>query len=185
MKQFEHLSIFVSLIIALGFRHLILCFVSLINYREKIKIYFPTIIWMVFLMLLQLLIWWVLFYQHNTTNWMFYKFLLYLVIPIVVSMLGHLIVPSVNSETNLLESYYHNRNWFFGLLSIIAFIGITQGRITSASSHYDLDFLFQIILFVITVFGFFIKQKRFQLTLALTFLIWIVTYISIFFTRLG
>lgn len=185
MEQFDHLSIFISIIIALGFRHLILGFVSLINFRGKIKLYYPTIVWMVFLMLLQLLIWWVLFYQHTTSDWRFYKFLLYLIIPIGVSMMGHLLLPDLKPETDLEETYDHNRNWFFGLIAVIAFIGITQGSVSSSGFSFNLDLWFLIILFVLSACGLFIRLKRMQFPLSLAFLVWIVAYISIFFTRLG
>jgi len=126
MKQFDHLSIFVSMIIALGVRHLILSVVNMINLRGKIRIYYPTMVWMIFLLLLQLQIWWVFYYRHDNSDWSYFAFLLYLYIPITVSMLSHLLLPEVKAETDLEAIYYRNRKWFFGLLGSVAFISLLE-----------------------------------------------------------
>jgi len=185
MKQFEHLSIFVSMIIALGVRHLILSVVQMINLRGKVRIYFPTIVWIVFLILLQLQIWWVMFYQHDTADWRFFKFLVFLSIPIIISMSGHLLLPEIKPETDLKEIYYHNRKWFFGLFVTVAFVGLTQGDVASGGFHFGIDLFFRFTFFALSVVGLLISSKRLQLPISIAFLCWIIIYVSLFFTRLG
>ena len=95
MKQFDHLSIFVSMIIALGVRHLILSVANMINLRGKVRIYYPTLVWMISLLMLQLQIWWVFYSRHETSDWSYFAFLFYLYIPITASMLSHLLAPEI------------------------------------------------------------------------------------------
>ena len=185
MKQFDHLSIFVSMIIALGVRHLILSIASLIHLRGKVKIYYPTMIWILFLLLLQLQIWWVFFYRHEISDWLFFNFLFYLIIPITVSMLSHLLVPEIKAETNLKEIYDHNRKWFFGLFASIAVVSLTEDFFLHGIAHYDLNFWFRIVFIVLSMIGLSYGSKRLQLPLALLFLSIFIIYIALIFIRLG
>ena len=183
MKQFDHLSIFVSMIIALGVRHLILSVVNMINLRGKIRIYYPTIVWMIFLLLLQLQIWWVFYYRHNNSDWSYFAFLLYLYIPITVSMLSHLLLPEVKAETDLEGIYNRNRKWFFGLLGSVAFVSLLEDFIVFAQ-RFDLNFWFRIIFIFFLVIAIVVGSKRLQLPIAFAFLILFIAYIALVFLKL-
>lgn len=185
MEQFDHLAVFISMIIALGVSQLIVSVGTMIHLRGKVRIYYPTLILMVFLLLLQTLIWWVLFYRHDTSNWQFFRFILYLITPIIVSMLGNLLVPEIKAETDLKEIYFHNYRLFYGLLAFVALLSLPQGDATTGGLRLSLDFWFRAMLVVFSITGVVNNSKRLQLPLALAFLCWILVYITIFFTRLG
>ena len=185
MKQFDHLSIFVSMIIALGVRHLILSVAGLIHLRGKVKIYYPTMIWMISLLLLQLQIWWVFFYRHDNSEWLYFNFLFYLIIPITVSMISHLLLPEIKADTNLEEIYDHNHKWFFGLLASIAVVSLTEDFFRSGAAHFDLNFWGRVVFIVLSMFGLFYRSKRLQLPLAIVFLCLFIIYIALIFIRLG
>ena len=185
MKQFDHLSIFVSMIIALGVRHLILSVASMINLRGKFKIYYPTLVWMVFLLLVQLQIWWVFFYRENISDWRFFAFLFYLIIPITISMLSHLLLPELKPGMDLEEKYNHNRKWFFGLLGAVVFVSLLDDFFTSGFREFDLNFWYRIVFIALSVVGICSGSKRFQLPLSLAFLFSFVIYVALLFFRLG
>ena len=183
MKQFDHLSIFVSMIIALGVRHLILSVVNMINFRGKVRIYYPTMVWMIFLLLLQLQIWWVFYYRHDNSDWSYFAFLLYLYIPITVSMLSHLLLPEVKADTNLEGIYNRNRKWFFGLLGSVAFISLLEDFI-SFTQRFDLNFWFRVLFIVLCGTGLWNGSKRLQLPFALVVLVLFIVFIALIFLRL-
>lgn len=185
MKQFDHLSIFVSMIIALGVRHLILSLAGMINLRGKVRIYYPTLVWVAFLILLQLLIWWVMFFQHETTDWRFFKFLLFLTMPIIVSVLGHLLLPDIKPETALKDIYDHNRKWFFGLLIAVLLVSLTQGDMSTGGLHLNINFWIRVMFIALSIVGLLSGSKRLQLPLALAFLCSLIIWIAVSFIRLG
>jgi hypothetical protein len=185
MKQFDHLSIFVSMIIALGVRHLILSVASMIHLRGKVKIYYPTVVWMITLLLLLLQIWWVFFYRHDNTNWSYFAFLLYLFIPITLSMLSHLILPEFKEGIDLEVTYTRNRKWFFGLLASVAFVSLFEDYLRSGIARLDLNFWFRVLFIALSIAGVYSGSKRLQLPLAITFLSFFIFYIAVLFLRLG
>jgi hypothetical protein len=185
MEQFDHLSIFVSMIIALGVRHLILSVANMINLRGKVRIYYPTLVWMIFLLSLQLQIWWVFYYRHEISDWSFFAFLFYLYIPITVSMLSHLLVPEIKAETDLEKIYYHNRKWFLGLIASVAVASLTEDFISFGYSRPDLNFWFRIVFILFSVTGLFVGSKRLQMPIAFAFLFLFIAYVALIFLRLA
>ena len=185
MNQFDHLSIFVSMIIALGVRHLILSAANMINLRHKVRIYYPTLVWMISLLSLQLQIWWVFYYRHDNSDWSFFAFLFYLYIPITVSMLSHLLIPEIKAETDLQEVFFHNRKWFLGLIASIAVASLSEDFVSFGYSRPDLNFWFRIIFIFFLVIGIFIGSKRLQMPIALAFLFLFFAYIALIFLRLA
>lgn len=185
MKQFDHLSIFVSIIITLGFRHIILLAISMINLRGKVKIYYPTLVWMMFLLFFQLHIWWVFYYRHELTDWRFFGFVYYLMIPIMASMLSYLLLPEVKPETDMEGLYFHNRKWFFGLIGFAAATSLNEYYILTWVAISNVNFWIRILFVVLSLVGLFNGSKRLQLPLALSFMLLLIVYIGLLFIQLG
>lgn len=106
---------------------------------------------MVSLFLLLVFNWWVLFYRREVELWTFFGFLLYLLIPILVSVSGYLLVPEMELELepkfDLEKQYFHNRKWFFGILGGF---GIRAKR---AQIFIALMFLATLLYYIGYVFG--------------------------------
>ena len=116
-EQFEFLSVFVSIIIALGISNTLSSAMRLIRRRGRVAMHYPTLIWLASFFIFQMLIWWLAFQRREWTNWTFYRFLLYLLMPILVSVPGYLLVPEIEVEMepgfDLEREFNHNRRWFF------------------------------------------------------------------------
>ena len=184
MPEFNHLSIFISIIIALGVSHLVSSGARLIHLRGRVRIHYPTVIWMVTLLLLQVQIWWVAFYRRDVKEWTFFGFLLYLLIPIVVSMLGYLLVPQLDANTDLENEYYHNRKWHFGLLAGVVAVSLLEDAVRSGMARLDLNFSMRVAFLVLCGVGVTTRAKRAQLPVALAFLGLFVFYMVLVFAKL-
>jgi hypothetical protein len=184
MHPFDYLSIFVSIIIALGVTHLLSSFARLIHLRNNVGRCAPALIWAISLLVLQVQIWWVSFHRRDIEDWTFFGFSLYLLIPSIVSMLSYLVLPELHPQANIEREYYHNRKWFFGLLGTVILISLIEDFARSRAMHIDANFIFRAEFLALAIAGYFIEAKRGQLIIALAFLFSLVTYIAVVFLRL-
>jgi hypothetical protein len=188
MSQFEFLSVFVSIIIALGISYILSSAMRLIRRRGRVHMHYPTLIWMAVLFLLQVLAWWLAFQRRESTNWTFFRFLLYLLIPILVSVPGYLLVPEIELELepefDLEKAFNHNRRWFFVILGAMGIIGFAEYAASSGTWKLDFGSAFPLVNIVLCIGGFSLRAKWAQLLIALTFLATLLGYIGFVFLRL-
>lgn len=184
MHTFDHLSVFIAIIIALGVTHLISSITRYIHLRDRIKGYPPVLLWALSLLVLQVQIWWSSFYRREITQWSFFGFSLYLLIPILVSMLCYLALPELEAGTDMEREYHHNRKWFFGLLCITVMISLLEDFVRQRTLPSDANLWFRIGFGGLALAGYFISAKRFHFPLAIAFLLTLVAYIGAVFSHL-
>jgi hypothetical protein len=190
MKPFEFLAIFVSIILGLGTSHILSSAMRLIRSRNHLRINGPTVIWMVNLFLCQIFVWWLAFNRIESAHMTFFSFLLYLMIPISVSVPGYLLVPEneyffeSQTEYDLNEDFSRNRKWFFVILSILGITGYIDSVIRAGQLLFHWDNTMPFCIIALSVAGFLNGRRRGQLIIALTFLIMCLGYISLIFGRL-
>jgi hypothetical protein len=184
MHPFDYLSIFVSIIIAMGVTHLLSSFARLIHFRDQIGRCVPALIWAVSLLLLQVEIWWVSFHRRDIEQWTFFGFALYLLIPSIVSMLSFLVLPELHSQANMEKGFYHNRKWFFGLLGIVVLVSLTEDFVRMRTLQMDTNFAFRLEFVALAVAGYLIEAKRGQLAISIAFFCSLVAYIALVFLHL-
>jgi len=188
MSQFEFLSVFVSIIIALGISNILSSAMRLIRRRGRVRMHKATLIWMAVLFLLQVLVWWVAFQRRESTNWTFYRFLLYLMMPILVSVPGYLLVPEMEMELvpdfDLEREFNHNRRWFFVILAAMGAVSLAEYAVSSAPSKLGFGSAFPFVVIGLSIGGFSLRAKWAQLLIALTFLATLLCYIGFVFLRL-
>jgi hypothetical protein len=184
MHPFDYLSIFVSIIIALGVTHLLSSFARLIHLRDQVTKCAPALIWAMALLLLQVQIWWVSFHRRDIEDWNFFGFTLYLLIPSIVSMLSYLVLPELHPQANIEREYYHNRKWFFALLGGAILISLIEDFARSRAVQIDANLTFRVEFLALAIAGYFFAAKRVQLVIALAFLCSLVAYIAFVFARL-
>ena len=184
MHQFDYLSIFVSLIIAIGVTHLLSSGSGLIRFRGKVRLHVPTLIWMAALLLIQIQIWWGSYYRREIEGWTFFGFLFYLLIPIVASMLGFLLIPTPEPGADLVAEYDNNRKWFFGLLTGLVILSLLEDIGRSRVTYLDFNFGLRLGIGAVSVTGFLVGSKSAQLPIAVVFLILMLAHITFGFWTL-
>jgi hypothetical protein len=189
MNKFDYLSVLVSIIVALGISHILSSVARLINRRRRVRPYAPTLIWMSALFVLLVFIWWVSFYRREIEHWTFFGFLLYLLLPILISILGYLLVPELELEMepefDLEKQYYHNRQWFFGILGGLTVISFFEDAVRwGAPRLEDPNFFIRVAFIPVCIGGFVIRAKQAQTSIALIYLVMLLFYIGFVFARL-
>ncbi len=188
MSKFEFLSVFVSIIIALGISYILSSAMRLIRRRDHVRIYGTTLVWMASLFLLQVLVWWLAFQRRESTNWTFFSFLLYLLVPILVSVPGYLLVPEIELELepnyDLEKEFNHNRRWFFAMLAAVGAIGFVESGVSSGVWRLGIASALPLLQSALCVGAFLIRAKWVQMAIALTYLATLLGFIGIVFSQL-
>jgi hypothetical protein len=189
MNPFEYLSVLVGIIIALGISHILASAMRLIRFRFRIRIHPVTLIWMLILFLVQMLIWWDAFTRRDWTDWTFFGFLLYILIPILVSVPGYLLVPENMAELEngyaLQDEFEKNRRWFFAILGAVGLVSLAEYLVSSATPGFGISNSAPLFIIVLSTLGFWLKSDRAQLVIALSFLIVLLAFVSFVFLRLA
>ena len=187
MSPFEYLSVLVSIIVGLGLSHLLTGAARLIQMRRRVRIYLPTCIWIVILLLIQIQIWWAAYEGRNEDQWTFFGFFTFLLLPIFAALLSYLLVPDLEGEHHEMDlrvSFMENRAWLHGLLGLIAFTSLTADLVEDGAAALDLDAAFRAGFLALTVVAARNRSERFQLAYALCILGLFCTYVAVLFVQL-
>jgi len=187
MSQFEYLSVLISIIVGLGVSHLLSSAARLIQARRQVRFYLPTLLWMCFLLLLQIQVWWVAFERAEQTGWHFFLFVLYLLIPVGAFLLSYLIVPDLDAASgiDLRASYYQNRSWLYGILTALVLISLLDEAVENGAIPRDLDALFRVGFLGMATVGLLSRGPRLHFALSSALLAGFLGYILLLFLRLN
>lgn len=125
MSQFEYITIFVSILLALAVAEVLAGLGRLIREREHVRIYWVHVAWMLLMILSVTQSWWVIWNLrgHEFTN--FFEFLAVVVPRFIWVLVAFLLSPPLTSGRpfDLREYYFRHIGWMaplsaFGLLGI-------------------------------------------------------------------
>jgi len=156
--------------------------IRLIVHRSRIVFYWPSVIWVVNLLLIMLLVWWSDFSLTNHREWTFAIFAFTITVPAILYVISGLILrPGVE---DMEHAYRDNRQWFFSLLVIGILATFVQSFLLDGHLTFNADFGLKGLMMAIVALPIFIGQSLVQKIIAVTMLVWIVLYIALLFGTL-
>jgi hypothetical protein len=186
MTQFEYLSVLVSIIVGLALTQLLSSAARLIQLRRRVRMHAPTLLWMPTLFLIDVQVWWVAFERRATTEWHFFGFLLYLLIPVMLFLLSYLVLPDLGDEdeADLRDNFDGNRGWFFGLLAGIGTVSLAEQALRVGLLRFDADVAFRVFFVALSLVMARVRSVRVQAWNALFVLLLIMGYSAMLFVDL-
>jgi hypothetical protein len=186
MSQFEYLSVLVSIIVGLALTQLLSGAARLVQLRKRMRMHAPTLLWMPTLFLIDVQVWWVAFERRATTEWHFFSFLLYLLIPVMLFLLSYLVLPDLGDEdeADLRDNFDGNRAWFFGLLAGIGSVSLAEQALRVGLLRFDADVAFRVFFVALSLAMARVRNERVQAWNALFVLLLIMGYIAMLFVDL-
>lgn len=117
MDQFSYLSVLLSIILGLAFTQVLTGVRGLLLARGRIRLYWPTLVWAVLLLVIFVQSWWAMFGLREHSEWTFAQFAMVLLQTIVLYLLAGLVLPDFGNaaDVDLRRHYYDERVWFFGI----------------------------------------------------------------------
>ena len=186
LSSFEYLSVLVSIIVGLAITHLLSATARLIQMRHRIRFHATTLCWMTTLFLINIQVWWVAFERRHESDWTFFSFLLYLLIPIVTFLLSYLILPGLDDDdtADLAANFDGNRGWIFGLLALLPTLSLIEETARDGRVPQDADAIFRVVFIAAAMVAGRVAHARFHMWNAIAVLLLVGGYIALLFFQL-
>src|SRR5882762_3120577 len=114
MDEFGYLAVILSIILGLSVTQLPQGLSQVINARDRVRIYWPSIGWTLLLLMIDVQAWWAMFGYRNRHAWTFLQFAVLLLETIILYLLAALALPTAFGEpVDLRINYFRHASWFF------------------------------------------------------------------------
>lgn len=126
ISAFEYVTVLISIILGLGITQILTGIADLIHKSERVKLYWPHLIWILFVLLLHIQEWWVTYELKNYHPWRLPTFLFIMAYPVNLFVLARLLFPYAlkTPVIDLKTFYFHNYRKIFLVFAISAFLSI-------------------------------------------------------------
>ena len=187
MDPFSYLSVLISIILGLGITQLVTGLGRLIQARDRVKLYSPSLSWVVVLLVIHIQTWWAMFGLRNHQDWTFAQFFIVLLQPLVLSLLAALVLPDMNGETHvdLRANYFGHARWFFALTLLLLVVSLTKDLLLSGSLPNPLNVAAHVLFMMTSVIAMLTTREWYHRLIAPFNLLLMLVYITVLFARLA
>ena len=186
MDEFSYLSVLITIILGLGITQLMTGFGRLIVSHQGVRLYWPTVAWVVLLLIFHILTWWTMFGLRDYREWDFLVFLILLLQPIVLYLLVALILPDFTSASrvDLKATYYANARWFFSLLVLLFCVSLLKDLALYGRFPEKTNLAAHVIFMVLGIAAIGTQREWYHQLLIPMNAVLVGAYIAILFSRL-
>jgi hypothetical protein len=126
ISSFEYVTVLISIVLGLGITQILTGIARLIQKHQKLTIYWPHLLWIVFILFLHVQEWWVMYELKTYRPWRLPVFLFVMLYPISLFVMAKLIFPDSlrGKRIDLRKFYFENYRKFFGLLVFSALLSL-------------------------------------------------------------
>ena len=197
--EFQYLTVLVSIILGLGVTQLLTGVGRLIQARERVRVYWPALLWVGLLLLIHVQSWWAMFEMRDHQAWTFLKFLVVLFHPISLYLMAALVLPDVAEATggaagngaarggrvlDLRAHYYAQAGWFFGASAAVIVTSVLRPLALDGRLPLDLDRGLQATFLALAVGAASTHRARYHEAFAIAAAVLFAAYVFLLFTRL-
>lgn len=94
MSAFEYVTVLISIILGLGITQILTGIADVFHKREKVKLFWPHILWVLFVLVLHIQEWWVTYELKNYQPWRLPTFLFIMMYPVNLFVLARMLFPT-------------------------------------------------------------------------------------------
>jgi hypothetical protein len=117
VTAFEHISVLISIVIGFAITTLLAGVVRLVHRRDAVVWYWPSAVWMVTMLMINVQVWWARFSWRTLPTVTFATFIAMLLVPIGAYVLSALLVAEpAEMPIDLRKEYFVRRQFFFGTM---------------------------------------------------------------------
>ena len=125
MTQFEFISVFVSILVAIAVTEILMGWGKLLRHRGEARVYWVHIVWTLLFLLLMVWDWYTLLHFRPVVAWTYPRFLLVLARPTVAVLAAVVIAPPAEvagGEANDLKEFYYKQAPAFFSLGVLYYV---------------------------------------------------------------
>ena len=133
MTPFEFVIVLISIILGLGITQIMSGIADQIHQWDKVKLYWPHMLWVVLVFVLHVQQWWLTYELRVITSWQLPFFLFEILYPINLFILARILFPSAGEETfhDLKKFYFQNYRKFFVMVIILSALSAIENMVIS------------------------------------------------------
>lgn len=185
MTAFEHISVLISIVIGFAITTLLAGAVRLVHRRRAVIWYWPSVVWMVTLLIIDIQVWWSRFAWRNVTTWTFATFLAMLLVPIGAYVLSALVVAEpAELPIDLRKEYFGRRQVFFGVLIAAIAASYLPDILNTGRLGNPADAGAKAMMIVLNVPALLTADERYHKFLAVAGLIIFCGYVAFLFAQI-
>jgi hypothetical protein len=173
-NAFSYLTVLISIVLGLGIAHLLGGVARSISRRATTTFYWPTLVWTALLLILIIQVWWVDFSLSEQTQWTLAGFASTLLIPATLYFMSFLILPE---SSDMRESYFQNRAWFFSLLIAVPLFGSLQQLLVEGHIHQNADTAAKGVGLLLSIGALYFGSDKAQKVFAVIGTLFVVAYV--------
>jgi hypothetical protein len=183
VDQFGYLSVIISVILGLSIAQLLQGISQVINARDRVRIYWPTMGWTVLLLLVDIQAWWAMFGYRNLHSWTFVQFTVVLLEAIMLYLLAALVLPGIpnEGEVDLRSNYFRHARWFFGSLVVLLLDSLLKSVVVSGSLPGKTDLGFHLFWIAIAFIASVTRNERYHKAFVCLSFVLFIAYIALLF----
>jgi hypothetical protein len=155
MTPFEYVSVLISIILGLGISQLVTGVADIVHQWDRVKLYWPHMLWIGFIFFLHIQDWWTLYDLRNLSVWRLHTFLFTILYPINLFILARILFPfnSDNQGTDFKQFYFQNTRRIFVWAIVLVTLSIIDNVLLSRLPLTDqpLQLLLLAFLLFITI----------------------------------
>lgn len=146
MDEFGYLSVIISVILGLSIAQLLQGLSQIINARDRVQIYWPTIAWAILLLIVDIQAWWAMFGYRTKHDWTFLQFAVVLLETVFLYLLAALVMPSISERdaVDLKANYFRHAGWFFGSLAAVLIDSLLKDVVVRGALPHGLNLGFHV-----------------------------------------
>jgi hypothetical protein len=140
ISAFEYVTVFISIILGLGVTQILTGIADLVHQNERVKVYWPHLVWILLVLVLHVQEWWVTFQLRSLEKWRLPLFLFVLLYPVVLFILARLLFPFGFNEgvIDLKKFYFENYRRIFLFGTMLPFLSLLDNLLLRDYEFQDL-----------------------------------------------
>ena len=183
---FAYLSVLLSIILGLAIAEVLQGFGALLAIRSRVRLYSPSIIWAVMMLLMATQFWWASFGLANREHWNFAAFSAVLLQTVMLYMGSAIVLPKIRSDDviDLRAHYYREIVPFFSFGLLFLTVGFIKDWLLSGGLPDAVNLAFRAFFAVVTVTALFVRRPRVHEVIAPLMAVVITVYFGVIFAQL-
>lgn len=186
MDAFNYLAVLFSVILGLALTQILQGLRGLMLVRSRVRIYWPSLIWMALVFLIVIQDWWAMFAFRTVREWTFPMYAAVLVLVTLLYLVAGLVSPDIEPDgtVDMRASYFAHARWFFGLFALVVVASLVKSLIISGRVVANEDLGFHAVFLTASTIAAATKSRWYHAVLAPLMAVVLVTYIALLFARL-
>jgi hypothetical protein len=185
VTPFEHISVLFSIVIGFAITTLLAGVVRLVHHRGSVVWYWPSAVWMLTLLLIDVQVWWSRFSWRRLPTWTFATFIAMLLVPIGAYVLSALLVAEpAEMPIDLRREYFVRRPVFFGVIIATIAASYLPDLLVSGNVGNPSDAWTKAGMIAINVPALFTANETYHKLLAVIALLIFCGYVAILFGQI-